>query len=66
MITGVNFLCAVTAFRDGGKPEESSATFREMRNVACGILGAWAVTTASPVFAANQVMTELQFRSFLP
>ncbi|XP_057512021.1 thylakoid lumenal 17.4 kDa protein, chloroplastic-like [Actinidia eriantha] len=42
-----------SAFRDGDKLEESSAGFREMRNVACGILAVWAVATASPVIAAN-------------
>lgn len=57
-----------TASREGEKTEESSATWREMRNVACGILAAWAVTTVSPVIAANQVMTEplIQFNSFFP
>ncbi|KAE9451775.1 hypothetical protein C3L33_16343, partial [Rhododendron williamsianum] len=44
-----------SASREGEKTEESSATWREMRNVACGILAAWAVTTVSPVIAANQV-----------
>lgn len=57
-----------TASREGEKTEESSATWREMRNVACGILAAWAVTTVSPVIAANQVMTEplIQFNSLFP
>lgn len=27
----------------------------ELRNAACGILAVWAVATAAPVIAANQV-----------
>ncbi|KAL6972130.1 Thylakoid lumenal 17.4 kDa protein, chloroplastic [Sarracenia purpurea var. burkii] len=48
-----------SALRDGDRFEESSDTFKEMRNVACGILAAWAVTTASPVIAANQRLPPL-------
>lgn len=29
---------------------------KQLKNVACGILAAWAVTTASPVVAASQVL----------
>ncbi|XP_059667264.1 thylakoid lumenal 17.4 kDa protein, chloroplastic [Cornus florida] len=48
-----------SSVRDGSKIEESSFHFKELRNVACGVLAVWAVTTASPVVAANQRLPPL-------
>ncbi|KAK6117684.1 hypothetical protein DH2020_048536 [Rehmannia glutinosa] len=39
---------------DDFKSVESLSQFKEIRNVACGILAVWAVTAVSPVIAANQ------------
>lgn len=46
-------LCAAT--RDDSKSVENLSQFKELRNVACGILAVWAVTAVSPVIAASQV-----------
>lgn len=35
--------------------DEMVPQFKELRNVACGILAVWAVTAVSPVIAASQV-----------
>ncbi|CAK9151581.1 unnamed protein product [Ilex paraguariensis] len=48
-----------SATRDGSTPKEGYSQFKELRNVACGILAAWAVTAASPVGAANQRLPPL-------
>ncbi|XP_020689110.1 thylakoid lumenal 17.4 kDa protein, chloroplastic [Dendrobium catenatum] len=42
---------------------DSCCSFKEMRNVACGLLAAWALTAASPVFAANQRLPPLSTES---
>ncbi|KAK2992762.1 hypothetical protein RJ640_023275 [Escallonia rubra] len=44
---------------DGAVPKESLTQFKELRNLACGILAAWAVTAASPVVAATQRLPPL-------
>ncbi|KAH6828134.1 Tetratricopeptide repeat superfamily protein [Perilla frutescens var. hirtella] len=44
---------------DVSKFEESSSQFKELRNVACGILAVWAVSAASPVIAATQRLPPL-------
>uniref|UniRef100_A0A803PMP0 Thylakoid lumenal 17.4 kDa protein, chloroplastic n=1 Tax=Cannabis sativa TaxID=3483 RepID=A0A803PMP0_CANSA len=52
-------LCSVS--RDG-HPEvvkENSSHVNQIKNVACGILAVWAVSTASPVVAANQRLPPL-------
>lgn len=51
------------AKRDGSESVENLSQFKELRNVACGILAVWAVTAASPVIAANQVKTQDPFSS---
>lgn len=43
------------AIKERSSCMEHCSSFKGMRNVACGLLAAWAVTTASPVVAANQV-----------
>ncbi|KAK1366425.1 Glucan endo-1,3-beta-D-glucosidase [Heracleum sosnowskyi] len=45
------FTCS--ASRDCSSSKEILSHFKELRNVACGVLAVWAVTTASPVDAAN-------------
>ncbi|KAK6121810.1 hypothetical protein DH2020_044423 [Rehmannia glutinosa] len=44
---------------DDFKSVESLSQFKEIRNVACGILAVWAVTAVSPVIAANQRLPPL-------
>lgn len=49
-------LVFVAASRDGAELEGKLPQLKkQLKNVACGILAVWAVTTASPVIAANQV-----------
>ncbi|XP_052187676.1 thylakoid lumenal 17.4 kDa protein, chloroplastic isoform X2 [Diospyros lotus] len=48
-----------SASGDGDRFWGSSDGLKEVRNVACGILAAWAVTTAYPVIAANQRLPPL-------
>lgn len=50
-----------TATRDGAKSEEIISQFKELRNVACGILAVWAVTAVSPVIAASPVSLQQPF-----
>ncbi|KAG8390432.1 hypothetical protein BUALT_Bualt01G0082800 [Buddleja alternifolia] len=45
--------------KDGSKSTEILPQFKELRNVACGILAVWAVTSVSPVIAANQRLPPL-------
>ncbi|KAL8519529.1 hypothetical protein ACS0TY_010453 [Phlomoides rotata] len=45
--------------RNGSESVEKLSHFKELRNVACGILAVWAVTAASPVIAANQRLPPL-------
>ncbi|KAL1565506.1 Thylakoid lumenal 17.4 kDa protein, chloroplastic [Salvia divinorum] len=49
--------CSSTA--DSSKSEETSSNFKEIRNVACGVLAVWAVTAVSPVIAAGQRLPPL-------
>ncbi|CAO2821339.1 unnamed protein product [Amaranthus hypochondriacus] len=42
-----------------GHEKENSSHFKELRNVAFGLLATWAVTAASPVVAANQRLPPL-------
>lgn len=52
-LINVAFLCAVI----GNEFEkENSSQFKGLRNVAFGLLATWAVTAASPVIAAGQVI----------
>ncbi|KAL3650573.1 Thylakoid lumenal 17.4 kDa protein, chloroplastic [Castilleja foliolosa] len=41
------------------KSVESLSQFKELRNVACGFLAVWAVSSVSPVIAANQRLPPL-------
>ncbi|KAG6425642.1 hypothetical protein SASPL_116087 [Salvia splendens] len=41
------------------KSEENLSNFKELRNVACGVLAVWAVTAVSPVIAAGQRLPPL-------
>ncbi|KAG6422545.1 hypothetical protein SASPL_119121 [Salvia splendens] len=50
-------MCAATT--DSSKSEENSSYFKELRNVACGVLAVWAVTAVSPVIAAGQRLPPL-------
>lgn len=43
------------AARDGSESKRSLFNFKEIKNVACGILAVWALNATSPVIAANQV-----------
>ncbi|KAK4436206.1 Thylakoid lumenal protein, chloroplastic [Sesamum alatum] len=45
--------------KDCSKGVECLPQFKEIRNVACGILAVWAVTAVSPVIAANQRLPPL-------
>ncbi|KAJ0044545.1 hypothetical protein Pint_05103 [Pistacia integerrima] len=47
--------------RDISESKEKNSHLKELKGVACGILAAWAVSSASPVIAANVV----QFCTFL-
>lgn len=49
--------------RDGPELKENNnmSPTKQLKNVACGILAVWAVTTASPVVAANQVFNTLPY-----
>ncbi|XP_062120063.1 thylakoid lumenal 17.4 kDa protein, chloroplastic [Humulus lupulus] len=50
--------CSVT--RNGPEEvKENSSHVNQLKNVACGILAVWAVSTASPVVAANQRLPPL-------
>ncbi|KAF8379749.1 hypothetical protein HHK36_029198 [Tetracentron sinense] len=44
---------------DRSSLQESLSPFKEVQNVACGLLAVWAVTAASPVIAANQRLPPL-------
>ncbi|XP_004307958.1 PREDICTED: thylakoid lumenal 17.4 kDa protein, chloroplastic [Fragaria vesca subsp. vesca] len=49
-----------SASRDGAELEGKLPQLKkQLKNVACGILAVWAVTTASPVIAANQRLPPL-------
>ncbi|XP_023734137.1 thylakoid lumenal 17.4 kDa protein, chloroplastic [Lactuca sativa] len=41
------------------KSKENSSHFKELRNIACGVLAVLALTTTSPVIAANQRLPPL-------
>lgn len=43
------------ASKDCSNSEESSTQFKQLRNVACGFLAVWALSSVSPVIAAGQV-----------
>ncbi|XP_077241766.1 tetratricopeptide repeat (TPR)-like superfamily protein [Tasmannia lanceolata] len=47
----IRFKCSV--IESGTEFQESSSLFKDLKNVACSLLAVWAVTTASPVVAAN-------------
>lgn len=47
------------ASKEGCEIKESTCGFKELRNVACGVLAVWAVTGASSVIAASQVGNRL-------
>ncbi|KAL5538993.1 hypothetical protein UlMin_024312 [Ulmus minor] len=48
-----------SASRDGSEQKENLSHVKQLKNVAFGILAAWAVTAASPVVAANQRLPPL-------
>ncbi|XP_019200432.1 PREDICTED: thylakoid lumenal 17.4 kDa protein, chloroplastic [Ipomoea nil] len=48
-----------SAFSDSSNAKESTSEFKEIRNVACGILAAWAISAVSPVIAASQRLPPL-------
>ncbi|XP_048325420.2 thylakoid lumenal 17.4 kDa protein, chloroplastic [Ziziphus jujuba] len=48
-----------SASRDGPELKENLSHIKQLKNVACGILAVWAVTTALPVIAANQRLPPL-------
>ncbi|KAF8008386.1 hypothetical protein BT93_K2152 [Corymbia citriodora subsp. variegata] len=50
---------ACSASKEGCEIKESTCRFKELRNVACGVLAVWAVTAASPVIAAGQRLPPL-------
>lgn len=47
------------AARDDSESKRSLFHFKEIKNVACGILAVWALTATSPVIAANQRLPPL-------
>ncbi|XP_068646162.1 thylakoid lumenal 17.4 kDa protein, chloroplastic [Aristolochia californica] len=51
------FKCS--AFEDKSGSKECSLPFKELKNVACGLLAVWAVSTASPVLGAAQRLPPL-------
>ena len=53
------------ASRDGSEEKENLSHVKQLKNVAFGILAAWAVTAASPVVAANQVYNTSPSQIFL-
>ncbi|KAJ1694158.1 hypothetical protein LUZ63_010856 [Rhynchospora breviuscula] len=50
-------LCSANG--DTKRATECSSLSKEIRNVACGVLAAWAITSISPVTAANQRLPPL-------
>ncbi|XP_073000711.1 thylakoid lumenal 17.4 kDa protein, chloroplastic [Typha latifolia] len=48
-----------SAIEENTSSAECRAATKGMRNFACGMLAAWAITTASPVIAANQRLPPL-------
>lgn len=50
-----NYKCCLFVAVGNGLEKENSSQFKELRNVAFGLLATLAVTAASPVIAANQV-----------
>ncbi|XP_057950835.1 thylakoid lumenal 17.4 kDa protein, chloroplastic isoform X2 [Malania oleifera] len=48
-----------SAIKDGSRVEGCFSHFNKLKNVACGILAVWAVTTASPVIAARERLPPL-------
>ncbi|XP_030549154.1 thylakoid lumenal 17.4 kDa protein, chloroplastic isoform X2 [Rhodamnia argentea] len=48
-----------SASKEGCNIKESTCGFKELRNVACGVLAVCAVTAASPVMAASQRLPPL-------
>ncbi|KAJ9552996.1 hypothetical protein OSB04_017041 [Centaurea solstitialis] len=53
------FLVAANTNNSVSTPKEKPSQFKELRNVACGFLAVWALTTTSPVIAANQRLPPL-------
>ncbi|KAF3432789.1 hypothetical protein FNV43_RR23891 [Rhamnella rubrinervis] len=51
--------CSGTASTNGPELKENLSHMLQLKNVACGILAVWTVTTASPVIAANQRLPPL-------
>ncbi|KAJ8554276.1 hypothetical protein K7X08_024954 [Anisodus acutangulus] len=48
-----------SAIKESSNSEESSNQLKQLRNVACGFLAAWALTSFSPVIAAGQRLPPL-------
>ncbi|KAI3410546.1 uncharacterized protein J3R85_018749 [Psidium guajava] len=48
-----------SASKEGCEIKESTCGFKKLRNVACGVLAAWAVTGASSVIAASERLPPL-------
>ncbi|KAG9441062.1 hypothetical protein H6P81_016916 [Aristolochia fimbriata] len=53
----LRFKCSAVEDRNGSK--ECSLSLKELKNVACGLLAVWAVSTASPVLGAAQRLPPL-------
>lgn len=51
------------ASSDGPELKENLSHIKQLKNVACGVLAVWTVTTASPVIAANQVSKTILFNN---
>lgn len=48
-----------SASKEDSSTEESSSQLKQLRNVACGFLAVWAVSSVSPVIAAGQRLPPL-------
>lgn len=57
--------CSFIGGEFGSETPKSISHGTQLKGVACGILAAWAVTTASPVVAANLVRNISSFDAFI-
>ncbi|MFS7961696.1 putative pentapeptide [Helianthus anomalus] len=55
----IRVTCSANTNNSVSTSKESTCQFKELRNVACGVLAALALTTTSPVIAANQRLPPL-------
>ncbi|XP_071686664.1 thylakoid lumenal 17.4 kDa protein, chloroplastic [Rutidosis leptorrhynchoides] len=59
ILSSIRVTCSANTNNSVSTSKEDSCKFKELRNVACGILTVWALTTTTPVIAANQRLPPL-------